>query len=147
MTDAPEPTPAPQPDAAQPAPPAPLTPAEDKQWATFSHFGGILGPLPALIIFLVFKDRGTLTRQESKEALNWQITWVVANIALSIVLAILGLIVALALPYPADSVVSGLFGILAWVPYVANLIFSIMGGVKVNGGGSYRYPISVRLIK
>jgi uncharacterized Tic20 family protein len=27
------------------------------------------------------------------------------------------------------------------------VIFSILGGVKVNGGGSYRYPVSIRLIK
>ena len=25
---------------------APLNEAEDKQWASFAHFGGILGPLP-----------------------------------------------------------------------------------------------------
>ena len=51
-------TPAPQPAAPQPAPP--LTEAEDKQWASFAHFGGVLGILPALIIWLIFKDRGAL---------------------------------------------------------------------------------------
>ena len=29
--------------------------------------------IPALIIYVVFKDRGQLVRQESKEALNWTI--------------------------------------------------------------------------
>jgi uncharacterized Tic20 family protein len=139
MTDA-----TPQPVAPQPA--APLTPAEDKQWASFAHFGGILGFLPALIIFLVFKDRGTLTKQESKEALNWQITWIAANILLQIVLAILGIAVNM-LPFGAYVVISGLFGLIGFLPYLANLIFSIMGGVKVNGGGTYRYPFAVRLIK
>jgi uncharacterized Tic20 family protein len=147
LTDAPPPPAAPQPAASQPAPAGPLTPAEDKQWASLAHFGGILGFLPALIIFLVFKDRGTLTRQESKEALNWQITWIVANIVLSIVLGILTFILVLALPYPADSIASGLLGLIAWLPYVVNVVFSIMGGVKVNSGGAYRYPVAVRLIK
>jgi hypothetical protein len=61
MTD-----PAPQPAAPQPAPQpaAPLTEAEDKQWASFAHFGGVLGFLPSLIIFLVFKDRGAKTKVE-----------------------------------------------------------------------------------
>ena len=139
MTD-----PAPQPVAPQPA--APLTPAEDKQWATFAHFGGILGFLPSLIIFLVFKDRGTLTRQESKEALNWQITWIAANIILSIVLAIITLATN-ALPLGAYLAVSAILGLISWLPYLANVVFSIIGGVKVNGGGTYRYPFAIRLIK
>jgi hypothetical protein len=53
-----EPTPQP---AAQPA--APLTEAEDKQWASFAHFGNILVIAP-LIIWLIFKDRGAKTNVE-----------------------------------------------------------------------------------
>jgi uncharacterized Tic20 family protein len=30
---------------------------------------------------------------------------------------------------------------------IVNIIFAIMGGVKVNGGGSYRYPVNIRWIK
>ena len=71
------------------APAAPLDPAQDKQWASFAHLGGILWFLPSLIIWLVFKDRGALTNQEAKEALNWQITW----IAVWVVSQILGIIV------------------------------------------------------
>jgi hypothetical protein len=56
-------TPAPQPAAPQPAPP--LTEAEDKQWASFAHFGGVLGILPSLIIWLIFKDRGAKTNVEA----------------------------------------------------------------------------------
>src|ERR1700712_4797853 len=83
------PQPTPPPAAPAPVPAAPLTPAEDKQWASFAHFGGILGILPSLIIFLVFKDRGTLTRQEGKEALNWQITFTIGIIILEILSGIL----------------------------------------------------------
>ena len=136
MTDA-----TPQPAAPQPA--APLTAAEDKQWASFAHFGGLLGILPSLIIFLVFKDRGTLTKQESKEALNWQITFTIGFIALQIVIAILTAVLVAAGAW-------GIAGILPWLIFllwVANAIFSILGGVKVQGGGAYRYPFAIRLIK
>lgn len=130
-------TPTPQPAAPQPA--APLTEAEDRQWASFAHFGGVLGILPALIIWLIFKDRGAKTNVEGKEALNFQITLVIAWVALFIVSAIL------------TAVTFGIFGLIAWVLYLAlfavQVIFSIMGGVKVNGGGSYRYPFAIRLIK
>jgi len=147
MSNATPPPSAPQPAAAQVAPAAPLTPAEDKQWASFAHFGGVLGFLPALIIFLVFKDRGALTRQEAKEALNWQITWIAANILLSIVLNILTVIVSVALPYAAAAAITALLGLIGFIPYLANLVFSILGGVKVNSGGAYRYPFAIRLIK
>lgn len=136
MTDA-----TPQPAAPQPA--APLTPAEDKQWASFAHFGGVIGILPSLIIFLVFKDRGTLTKQESKEALNWQITFTIGYIVLLILVGILQ-----AISYAAG--VYGLAGIIGFLPllwWILNVILSILGGVKVNGGGAYRYPFALRLIK
>lgn len=138
MTDA-----TPQPAAPAPQPAAPLTPAEDKQWASFAHFGGVLGILPSLIIFLVFKDRGTLTRQEAKEALNWQITFTIGIIALQIISAI---ITGIAFASGAYALV-GIGGWLVFLLWVANVIFSIMGGVKVNGGGAYRYPFAIRLVK
>lgn len=123
---------------AQPAPQpaAPLTEAEDKQWASFAHFGGVLGILPSLIIWLIFKDRGAKTNVEGKEALNFQISVTIVQIALYI----LGTILAFVL-------IGFLFYFLAFAVWVATVIFSIMGGMKVNGGGSYRYPVSIRLIK
>ena len=143
-------TPAPQPAAPQPA--APLTEAEDKQWASFAHFGGILWLLPSLIIFLVFKDRGAKTNVESKEALNWQITWIAAFIILQIVATIISTAIWATTLYSLESwavvsLVTGIIGFIAWLPYFNNIVLSIIGGVKVNGGGSYRYPFAVRLVK
>ena len=113
--------------AAQPV--APLTPAEDKQWASFAHLGGIIGFLPALIIWLVFKDRGSLTNTEAKEALNFQITITIVYIVGTILSVIL---------------IGGLITLAAWV---VSVIFSIIAFQKVNAGGSYRYPFALRLIK
>lgn len=149
-------TPAPQPAAPQPA--GPLTEAEDKQWASFAHFGGIFWILPSLIIFLVFKDRGPKTNVEAKEALNWQITWIAAWLVVTIVGAIIGGIVGAASVGTAGNlyldynplpglIVAVIFGILSWGLYLLNLILSIMGGLKVQGGGSYRYPFAIRLVK
>jgi hypothetical protein len=131
----------PQPSAAQPA--LPLTPAEDKQWGSFAHFGGILWFLPSLIIYLVFKDRGALTRQESKEALNWQITFAIVYIVLVIVISILSAVFTFAGLFA----LVGLLWFLPFLWYVLNVVFSIVGGVRVNAGGAYRYPFALRLIK
>ena len=55
-----------EPAPAAPQPAAPLTEAEDKQWASFAHFGNIILLVPALIIYLVFKDRGPKVAVEGK---------------------------------------------------------------------------------
>ncbi|MFI8631330.1 DUF4870 domain-containing protein [Microbacterium sp. NPDC077663] len=125
-----------QPGYGQPQAGAPLTPDQDKQWAMFAHLGGIVGFLPALIIWLVFKDRGPRTNVEGKEALNWQITFTIAMIAAYIVAAILAFI-------PFLGFIGGLLPFAVWV---ANIIFSILGAVRVNAGGSYRYPVTFRFI-
>ncbi|MEL0626661.1 DUF4870 domain-containing protein [Salinibacterium amurskyense] len=122
MTDA-----NPQPAAPQPA--AQLTEAEDKQWASFAHLGGIIGFLPALIIWLVFKDRGAFTNTEAKEALNFQITVAIAYVISNILVAVV--IGAILLP----------------IVFVVSLIFSIIGFTKAKDGANYRYPFALRLIK
>ena len=109
----------------------------------WAHIGGIVWFLPALIIWLVAKDRGPRTSVEGKEALNWQITFTMAYIALLIVVSIVN----------SALLAAGLFflpPIVALLPFalwVVNVVFSIIGGVTVNGGGSYRYPVNLRLIK
>lgn len=127
------------PPPAAPQSAAPLSEAEDRQWASFAHLGGIIGLLPALIIFLVFKDRGAFTRDESKEALNFQIVVVIGQIAIIIINTIL------------TAVTFGIWGFIGWILplglWVLSLIWSIMGFSKAKDGTSYRYPLNFRIIK
>ncbi|MDO7882196.1 DUF4870 domain-containing protein [Salinibacterium soli] len=127
------------PPPAAPQPAAPLTTAEDNQWASFAHLGGILGFLPALIIWLVFKDRGSFTNVEAKEALNFQITVAIAQVAVFIVNSIL------------IAVTLGFWGFISWLfplaVWVISLIWSIQGFLKAKDGNHYRYPFALRLIK
>jgi len=122
-----------------PQPAAPLTEAEDKQWASFAHFGNILWVVAPLIIWLVFKDRGTKTNVEGKEAVNWGINvagLAIANVILSLILT------------PLTLGIWGIISTLIWIALlIVNVIFAVLGGVKVNGGGSYRYPLNIRWIK
>lgn len=127
------------PPPAAPQPAAPLSEAEDRQWASFAHLGGIIGILPALIIFLIFKDRGTFTRDESKEALNFQIAVLIGQIAILIINSVL------------TAVTFGIWGFIGWILplglWVLSLIWSIMGFTKAKDGVGYRYPVTIRLIK
>ncbi|MFC5501869.1 DUF4870 domain-containing protein [Lysinimonas soli] len=130
-----------EPAPAAPQPAAPLTEAEDKQWASFAHFGNIILLLPALIIYLVFKDRGPKVAVEGKEALNWTINVTGIIIAGNIVNLILGFIPVV------GWILALLITLVIWAVIIVNIIFAILGGVKVNGGGSYRYPVNIRWIK
>ncbi len=114
-------------------PAAALNPQEDKQWASFSHFGGVFGFLPALVIYVVFKDRGRFTRQESQEALNFQIT-VAAAVVVCLVLGLIPLI-------------GILFSLVLLGLWIAMIVFSVLAGISANKGVAYRYPVAVRLIK
>jgi uncharacterized Tic20 family protein len=130
----------PTPQAAAPQPAAPLSASDDKLWASLAHFGGLLWILPSLIIFLVLKDRGEKVRVEGKEALNWQITFLIIWIVWVIIAAIL------AIPFLLAGIgwLITLIGFLIWA---GNAALSIIGGVKVQGGESYRYPFNFRFIK
>ncbi|HEV7186039.1 MAG: DUF4870 domain-containing protein [Actinomycetales bacterium] len=106
-----------------------LSPADEKLWATLVHVGGILfGFIPALIGYLVLKDRGPFVRQHTATALNFQITMLIAYIV--------GWILTI--------VVVG-FIILAAV-WAVNIIFSIIAAVKANQGQFYTYPVSFKFV-
>lgn len=122
-----------------PAAAAPLSQAEDNQWASFAHLGGILWILPPLIIWLVFKDRGAHTNAEGKESLNFQITVTIAHIAIMILNSILTF---------ATLGLWGLFGgLLTFALWVVTIIFCVQGFLKAKDGAAYRYPFNIRLIK
>jgi uncharacterized protein len=125
----------------QPAAPvaaAPLTEAEDRQWASFAHLGGILGFLPSLIIWLIFKDRGRLTAVEAKEALNFQITLVIGYVAINILSVFLA-----AVTFGIGAILS----LLILVLWILGVVFSIMGFTQAKDGQHYRYPYALRLVK
>lgn len=96
------------------------------------HLSGIVASfIGPLVIWLINKDKadkGWLNEQ-AKEALNFQITIVIAYFICGVLTIVL--IGALLLP----------------VVWIANLILCIIAGMKNNEGLDYRYPFAIRLIK
>jgi uncharacterized Tic20 family protein len=141
MTDPSTPDPnriPPQPGQAHQQPGAPLSPEQDVQWGSFAHLGGILGILPSLIIWLVFKDRGRFTDTEAKEALNFQLTLVFGYVALSILVGIITV-----LTFGLGSFLS----VLLWALWILGVVFSVLAFMQAKDGRHYRYPFAIRLIK
>ena len=107
----------------------PLSPADEKLWATLIHVGGILfGFLPALIGYLVLKDRGPFIRQHTATALNFPLTLIIAYVAGSILsLVLIGFLILAA----------------AWI---ASIIFGIIAAIAANNGQTYTYPLSIKFV-
>ncbi|UIP58474.1 DUF4870 domain-containing protein [Agromyces marinus] len=146
MSDAPPPTP-PTPPAGGPPPPPPggptppppgggsyqqsqpLSPADEKLWATLIHIGGILfGFLPALIGYLILKDKGPFIREHTATALNFQITLLIAYVVGSIL----------------TFVIIGIFLLIA--AWVCAIVFGIIAAIKANNGEYYVYPVAIKFV-
>ena len=136
----PTPPPPPPPGYAPPPPPPgytsvpgvpdPLSQSDERLWAMLAHVSGLLfaiiGPL---IVLLVFGKRSAFVDDQSKEALNFQITATVASIISAVlVIVLVGLIL---LPVVA----------------IGFIVLTIIGAIKAYAGEPYRYPVNVRLIK
>jgi len=103
--------------------------SDDKNIVVLTHLGGILFSfLPGLIVWLLKKDDNPYIAENAREALNFQITLMIAYFVSWILAFILiGFV---------------LIGML----WLANIIFSIMAAVATSKGESYRYPFALRLI-
>ena len=117
-------------------PPAGTPSNEEKQWALFAHlsaligyvipFGSIIGPL---IIWQVKKNEMPFVDDQGKEALNFQITMVIAAIVCIVLMLVL------------------IGFLLIWIVGILDLIFIVVAAIAANNGQAYRYPFNLRLIK
>ncbi len=85
--------------------------------------------IPALIIYILKKDDSPYVAEHTKEALNFQITFVIYYI-ISVVLML---------------VLVGIF--IFFAVWAASIIFCIIAAIKANDDILYRYPLTIRLIK
>lgn len=118
-------------ETAEPQPEATALPSQDaRNMAMLCHLLGLLtcfvGPL---ILWLIKKDDDEFINRQGKEALNFQITVLLASVVC----------------VPLMAVCIG--GIVAPAVAVADLVFSIMACVKSSKGEDYRYPVALRLVK
>ncbi|GAA1784755.1 DUF4870 domain-containing protein [Agromyces lapidis] len=123
-------------DATPPPPPAnpyqqsqPLSPSDEKLWATLIHIGGaIFNFLPALIGYLVLKDKGPFIRGHSATALNFQLTILIAYVVSGLLMFVfIGFLL-----YPA-----------VWV---LNIVFCIIAAIAANKGEPYTYPLAIKFV-
>ncbi|PPC84458.1 MAG: hypothetical protein CTY38_02005 [Methylotenera sp.] len=102
---------------------------DDKNIATITHLSGILFSfIPSLIVWLLKKDDNEYLSAQAKEALNFQLTILLAQFVSGILIAILvGFL---------------LLGII----WLFNVVLCIVAAISTSNGETYRYPLCLRLI-
>lgn len=103
--------------------------SDDKTLAVITHLlpfvSGLLGPL---IVYLIKRDESDYIRHHAAEALNFQLTLIVATIvSFVLILVLIGLLLLL------------IIGIGA-------LILSIVAAFAASRGEWYRYPMTIRFV-
>ncbi|MFN8169965.1 MAG: DUF4870 domain-containing protein [Candidatus Nanopelagicales bacterium] len=115
---------------AAPAGEQPLSQSDERLWAMLAHLSelavAIIGPL---LVLLILGKRSAFVDDQSKEALNFQISLLIAAV-------VSGLLIL---------VVVGIFMLIAVALY--GLIFAIIAAIKSYNGELYRYPLTIRFIK
>jgi uncharacterized Tic20 family protein len=101
---------------------------DDKNIATVTHLGGtVFSFIPALIVWLLKKDDAYIYDQ-AKEALNFQITVLIAQFIAGVLAIIL---------------IGFIFIGIIWL---VNVVFCILAAISTSKGEAYRYPFSLRLL-
>lgn len=111
--------------------------SDARLWAMIAHLAGFLGYfLPVigsligpLIVWQLKKDLHPYVNEQAKEALNFQITVMIAAlVCVLLMLVVIGFL-------------------LIWVVAVGAIVLMIIAAIKANEGAPYRYPFCLRLIK
>ena len=102
---------------------------DDKNIATVTHLGGtVFSFIPGLLVWILKKDESTYIADQAKEALNFQISILIASFIASI---LIWLIVGF---------------VLLPIIWIANVVFCIIAAIASSKGETYRYPLCLRLI-
>lgn len=124
----------------------PFTSSNEHTWAMLAHFSillnlitGVLGPVFALIVYLVYKDESRYVAYQSLQSIIFQlIAWVGVGFVIggmwliNFLLLFVG-IGFLCLPFTFLATI-----LLLAVP-LASLVYGVYAGVQCSGGADFRY--------
>jgi uncharacterized Tic20 family protein len=121
------------PNMAEGTPPPVMNGDKDaRTMAMLAHLlGALFSVLGSLIIWLMKKDSSPFVDSQGKEAVNFQLTLLIAHVVAYILFAI----------------TCGFLFFLPIITALVQLIMGIIGAMQANNGVEYRYPFCIRFIK
>lgn len=127
-------------------PTPPLSPSDERTWAMLAHLSvlanlvtGFLGPVAALVIYLIYKDRSNYVAYQSMQAFVFQMIWWVGGGALiGLIWAITGILSAviigiLCIPFAL------LFTLGLGILPLGALVYGVIAGIETSQGHDFRY--------
>lgn len=127
------------PYAVHPNPNAPLTPDQERSWAVGTHVitgaatvlsAGTLGFVAALVVYLMYKDRGPFVRRAAANSMNIQLNGLLWYVGV----AILGVLTL------------GLAWVLFFAIPVVMVVLHAIAALKNNQGEWYDPPFTIRFV-
>jgi uncharacterized Tic20 family protein len=102
---------------------------DDKNIATVTHLGGtVFSFVPSLIVWILKKDDSAYLGDQAKEALNFQITVMIATFVASILVWLL------------------VGFILLPIIWLINIVFCMIAAISTSKGETFRYPLCLRFL-
>ena len=97
---------------------------DDRTWAMLAHISPIVGIgfIGPLVVWLIYKDKSPFVADQAKEALNFNLSVIIASLVL--------------IPTCIGPMIVGIGG----------LVYAIMAGIEANKGVWYRYQYIFRMI-
>jgi uncharacterized protein len=113
----------------------PLSPDQERLWATLAHLLSFvaayiaLGFLAPLIVLLLFGQRSAYVRAHAVESLNFNLSWLLYAIVGALLIFIgIGILILIALG-------------------IAYVILIVVASIRANNGVFYRYPLTIRFVR
>ncbi|HYQ82829.1 MAG TPA: DUF4870 domain-containing protein [Rubrobacter sp.] len=123
--------------------PVTLGTQEEKTMSVLAHLSiflnlvtGFLGPVAALIIWLVYRDRSSIVGFQALQSMWYQVSWLVILVAGWTVTTLLMFVLIGFLLVPV-------MALITLVPFV----HSAYAAYRVSKDGGYRYPLSADMIE
>jgi uncharacterized protein len=123
--------------------PASMSAQQENSWSILAHlslflnlFTGFLGPIAALVIWLVYKDRSQKVAFHALQSMWYQVAWLVL---LGVGWAFTGLLMLVLIGFLLVPVMA----LLTLVPFV----HAAYAAYRVSQGEDYRYPFVADLIE
>jgi len=127
-------------------PPQALTPGDERTWGILAHLSTLLnlvtgfgGPIAALIIYLIYKDRSRFVAYHALQSMVFQlIWWFGGGILIGLMWAVVGglsmiLVGIILIPFAI------LFTLLLLLLPTGALVYGAVGAVQVNQGHDFKY--------
>ena len=130
-------------DVAEERGPVTMTTQEERTWSVLAHLSiylnlvtGFLGPVAALFIWLVYRDRSRKVAFQALQSMWYQVAWIVILLSGWTVTGLLMLVLIGFLLVPV-------MALITVVPFV----HSAYAAYRVSKDGDYRYPLIADMIE